>query len=239
MVVFVPDKTGRFSQRPHYQQKELDVECERIITDFLRQIHGTIEFPVITDDLTKLIEQDADSLDMYADLSHYGADVEGVTEFLQAQKPIVRISKELTEDEHRENRLRTTLTHEYGHVKFHAYLWKIEQPGILFRQANKKSNRIICKREKILNAPMSDWMEWQAGYTCGALLMPLTPLTRLVIDYKELNDLYGVVKRESYHGQALIREVMSFFQVSADAARVRLSRLRLIGETDDGPSLFS
>jgi hypothetical protein len=33
MVKYVPDRTGRFSQRPHYEPKELDRECENIRTN--------------------------------------------------------------------------------------------------------------------------------------------------------------------------------------------------------------
>ena len=50
--------------------------------------------------------------------------MEGLTEFRLGQKPSVKISALLAEDEGRKNRLRTTLTHEYGHVHFHAYLWE-------------------------------------------------------------------------------------------------------------------
>ena len=66
---YVPDRTGRFSQRPHYEPKELDRECETIITKFLKERNGTANFPVTTDDLTVLIERDTESLDLYADLS--------------------------------------------------------------------------------------------------------------------------------------------------------------------------
>ena len=37
-----------------------------------------------------------------------------------------------------------------------------------------------CKREKILNANRSDWMEWQAVYASGALLMPIGALRETV-----------------------------------------------------------
>ena len=59
MVVNVPDKTGRFSQRPHYKPGELDRECEIIVTSFLQHRHGEAVFPVSTEDLTVLIERDA------------------------------------------------------------------------------------------------------------------------------------------------------------------------------------
>src|ERR1019366_723197 len=62
MVKYVPDRTGRFSQRPHYEPKELDRECENIIAGFLKERHGVAKYPVSTDDLTVLIERDTESL---------------------------------------------------------------------------------------------------------------------------------------------------------------------------------
>ncbi len=55
---YVPDRTGRFSQRPHYKPEELDRECENIIAGFLKQRYGSEDYPVSTDDLTVLIERD-------------------------------------------------------------------------------------------------------------------------------------------------------------------------------------
>ena len=63
MVKYVPDRTGRFSQRPHYEPKELDRECENIIAGFLKERHGAAKYPVSTDDLTVLIERHTESLD--------------------------------------------------------------------------------------------------------------------------------------------------------------------------------
>ena len=50
-----------------------------------------------TDDLTVLIEMHHAELDSYADLSAYGADVEGVTEFFPNRGPKVSISERLEE----------------------------------------------------------------------------------------------------------------------------------------------
>ncbi|MCA9467642.1 MAG: ImmA/IrrE family metallo-endopeptidase [Nitrospira sp.] len=239
MVKFVPDKTGRFSQRPHYKPEDLDWECENIINGFLKDIYGVPKFPVSTSDLTRLVERDADDLDLYADLSEFGPDVEGLTEFFPGRKPKVKISSSLAEDERRENRLRTTLTHEYGHVHFHAYLWEIESPRRNLFERIPSGNRQICKRDTILDAAQTDWMEWQAGYVCGALLMPVTPVRRLVGDYQESHDLYGIIGINDLHGRKLIEAVQSEFQVSVDAARVRLIKLGILGETGSGPSLFN
>ncbi len=123
MVKMVPDKTGRFAERPHYSPEDLDRECERIVTAFLRKKRGVVAFPILTEDLHTLIEQADATLDAYADLSAFGDDVEGMTEFFPDQGPKVSISDKLANDERRENRLRTTLTHEFGHVQFHRHLW--------------------------------------------------------------------------------------------------------------------
>lgn len=238
MVKYVADKTGRFSQRPHFKPEELDRECESIIATFLKSRHGKAEFPVSTEDLTVLIERDTESLDAYADLSGYGTNVEGATIFQPGRKPRVLISDRLQLDEHRENRLRTTLAHEYGHVRFHAYLWEAEPPGPDLLRRNPNANMQICYRDRMLDAAQTDWMEWQAGYVCGALLMPVSRVRAIVRAYCESHGLFGVIGQNDSHGRALIETVKSAFQVSGDAARIRLLKLGVLGSTSAGPSLF-
>ena len=172
MVHYVPDKTGRFSQRPHYKPEELDLTCEKLMNDFFKDGDCLDPFPVSTDDLTRMVEQAVEDLDLYADLSGYGNDVEGLTEFRIGKKPSVKISAMLAEDERRINRLRTTLMHEYGHVYFHAYLWELGTLQFDLLPHNPHANKEICKRENIIETAQTDWMEWQAGYVCGALLGP-------------------------------------------------------------------
>ena len=55
----IPDHTGRFPERPHYEIEELEDECERIITSFLERRYGQIVIPVPTDALKVLIEGEA------------------------------------------------------------------------------------------------------------------------------------------------------------------------------------
>lgn len=238
MATYLRDTTGRFPQRPHYKPEELDHECETVITDFLRSLHSEVRYPVTTEDLKKLIERDAEYLDVYADLSTYGANVEGLTEFKHGRKPCVLISASLTEAGHMENRLRTTLTHEYGHVHFHNYLWqeKPSTPDLLRHQPN--NDKEICKRDSIIDAPQKDWMEWQAGYACGAILMPKSAVVRLVQEYVEQRGLYGALSLQSPHAQNLIARVTTAFQVSDDAARVRLLKVGLLTAAAPNQSLF-
>ena len=238
MVQYVPDRTGRFSQRPHFEPDELDRECENIIFSFLKENYGEVKFPISTDDLTRLIERESEDLDLYADLTDYGADVEGLTEWCE-QRPCVKISALLAADGYRENRLRTTLTHEYGHVHFHTALWKLEASQHDLLTQSSTANKQLCKRSTISNAAQTDWMEWQAGYVCGALLMPVSHVRGLVGSYKEARGLFGPVGYASKHGQALVSVVQTAYQVSADAARIRLFKLNILGETDSVPSLFS
>src|SRR5579872_3435435 len=92
MVKFVPDNMHGFGERPHYEPRELDSIFEKIVTDFLRKKHGKVEFPIVTDDLTTLIETHVTDLDLYADLTGYGANTEGATVFARSGQPKVLIS---------------------------------------------------------------------------------------------------------------------------------------------------
>jgi len=120
---WVIDTTGRFKWRPYYNQEELDNECEQIVSDFLTKKYGAIHFPLSTDDLSVLVERDTSDLDLFADLSRDGEDVEGTTDFFLDKKPAVRTARALSLDSSKQPRLRTTLAHEYGHVRFHNFLW--------------------------------------------------------------------------------------------------------------------
>lgn len=241
----VRDTTGRFAQRPHYEPQELDRECESIISNFLKKKYGAAKFPVSTDDLTTLIEQEAEDLDLYADLSVYGANVEGVTIFVPGGKAKVKISSTLSEDPARENRLRTTLTHEFGHAHFHNYLFDQPSPSLdLFapsrsnvQGARTNEQKQVCKRETMLEAAQSDWMEWQAGHVCGAILMPASRVRRLV--HAEFTHLGAeTITSSSAVGMGLIEAVKDAFQVSQDAARVRLLRLGILTSSVQTPRLF-
>ena len=234
---WIRDRTGRFAQRPHYEPWELDQECEELVLTFLRQRYGEAIFPINTEDLTVLIEQYASSLDHYADLTALGEDVEGVTDFVPNCKPTVRIARSLSLDSRRENRLRTTLTHELGHVRLHTFLFDLadRQLSLLSESAETAWQ---CKRETILGAHEVDWMEWQAGFASGAYLMPATALRTLVEDLRRRAGAKGPVSIATSLGEELIHRTQATFQVSADAARVRLIKLAYLTEEPDSPTLF-
>ena len=220
------DTTGRFPERPYYPQEELDALSERWIVGFLTDRYGRAEFPVSTEDLTVMIECDTSDLDQYADLSSEGEEdeeVQGLTLFYPDRKPVVKIASDLSDSGRGENRLRTTLTHEFAHVKLHAGLWQFNQGRLFPDDAAASGPR--CKRPGIVGGPLTDWMEWQAGYVSGAVLMPVSRLTELAREAFEAWGTVGTVRAESTEGANLIARVACRFEVSRDAARVRLAQL--------------
>ncbi len=222
---WVSDPTGRFPRRPYYEDGELDRLCERLISEFLIDRHGKVLLPVPTEDLEVLIERDAEDLDLYADLSGEEGEAHGVTEFFPGQKPRVKVARELSKQECRENRLRTTLAHEYGHVKCHAPLYDMEAPPTLFPELYEPKPAPKCHRDAMHGAGTTDWLEWQAGYASGALLMPATRLARVVRDARLEFGIYGASPAGSPEGRTLVGRVSRVFAVSRDAARVRLQKL--------------
>ncbi len=220
---WIRDKSGRFPQRPYYEDHELDLECESVITSFLLEKYGKVVYPLTTNDLTILVEQSTSDLDLYADLSKEGNDVEGMTLFMPTGKPKVYVTQRLSDQVNRENRLRTTLAHEFGHVKLHGFLTATGQPS--FFGATSQTLIIKCKRDTIIGATETDWMEWQAGYASGAYLMPITPIREMTQQAFEKANSPSVEMTSSPVGQALIQQVSMTFRVSEDAARVRLIKL--------------
>jgi hypothetical protein len=235
---WVKDRSGRFAERPHYLPDEMDIQCEKVITEFVATREGRLEYPLTTDDLTILIESMTQDLDLYADLTSEGADVEGVTDFFRGSRPRVRIEKRLTTDGRMVNRFRTTLTHELGHVVFHDFLFQGGGGSSLFeRGSSPGSNK--CKRDNIVDAPPSNWMEWQAGFACGAFLMPSTAIRESVRNYLQGKGFsiarFGVASAE---GQGLITAIVERFAVSRDAARIRLLQKGALSEGGTEGSLF-
>ncbi len=205
-MIEVTDTVHGFKKRPHYTEVELDTECQYIIFTFLRKKYSKVEFPISTEDLKTLIEEFTNDLDLYTKFEQKeGEKIEGVTLFTKNEKPSVCISEDLTLSENYENRLRTTLAHELGHVIFHNFIIQIKGK---FEQE--------CRRESILNSAKKDWMEWQASYASGAFLMPFAHLNIFVRSIK------------SKTREEIIRRVASEYKVSQDAARVRLEQKKLI-----------
>lgn len=238
---WVWDTTNRFRMRPQWSAEELDEQCEAIVSDYLRKRHGQVSFPVGADDLRGLLEREAESVDLAADLTGEKGTVDGLTEFRRGRKPAVRIVSRLTSAQVLENRLRTVLAHTYGHVHFHDFLFQSEQGSWLslfedVPESHARTHR--CHRDSILPLREDDWMEWQAGFVCGALLMPFGALIELVRRFRHARDLdHAALSERSLDGVALIRDVAETFQTSWEAARVRLVQESILA-AGDTRSLF-
>jgi len=235
---WVADRSGRFAQRPYWIANELDAQCESLVTDFLVRRHGKADFPISTEDLTVLIEEATEDLDTFADLSTLGQDVEGATDFFEGRRPRVRIDGRLASDPRRTNRLRTTLTHEYGHVRLHGFLWDFSPAETLFDDS-REPRRTACRTETIVVAPTADWMEWQAAYASGSLLMPATLIAEVVGRFQREAGRVGHVQMATDAAASVVRLIQDRFDVSEDASRVRLTKLgHLSSEAQPERGLF-
>jgi hypothetical protein len=82
-------------------------------------------------------------------------------------------------------------------------------------------------------------MEWQAGFACGAFLMPSAAIRESIRNYLQDQGLsitrLGVASAE---GQGLITAIVERFAVSRDAARVRLLQKGVLSDGGTENSLF-
>lgn len=121
-------------------------------------------------------------------------------------------------------------------------MFEIQSENLLLPFAAKRSLANKCLRGGMIHAGASDWMEWQAGYISGSLLMPKGTLRREVETFLQRSSVPpGQISVESESGLGLVARVAEAFEVSRDAARVRLLQGKILVETGEsvGPSLFS
>ena len=106
---------------------------------------------------------------------------------------------------------------------FHGFLWTLDGAGRKPGQRRPLYRR--CQRSRVVSAPQTDWMEWQAGYAGGALLMPITPLRAMVEE--TLADSGGgrLVEDKTDRHAEVVRRVAQGFAVSKDAAAFRIAKL--------------
>jgi hypothetical protein len=215
------DPLGRPIPRLFFEGDELDVACERIVEDHMKHHAGGFRLPIPTDEIVRMVDIESEDFDMFADLPE---DEEGHTDYFFERLPDVMISNRLSDPRY-QNRLRFTLCHEFGHVHFHAPLWRNAAIPADRRPAEPCWT---CHRDTIVTAPENDWMEWQAGYIGGALLMPKSRVFALSA---ETANRYGQdlpLRTDTAAGRKLIERTTWRCQVSWEAARVRLLTLRLL-----------
>jgi hypothetical protein len=210
---WIYDETGRFLDCPHWKRAELEELIKNIGHSFLARKYGRVRFPIDTEDLKILVEESVEDLDLYHEFSGKEANVEGLTIFLPGHRPLVRIARSLSEDPRSELRLRLTLAHEFGHVCLHAQVYARERN---IRDSNNVSSLPI-------NSSAKDWMEWQAFFFAGALLMPETNVLELVHSLCRSSTIFEAKRfldRSERTQRQLINLVAWAFQTSKDAARI-------------------
>ena len=133
----------------------------------------------------------------------------------------MQIDRKLRLEFRRANRYRTTLAHEYGHLLLHAWLYDHFECEL----KNREPLRCYSQTVRASIDRLTDWMEWQAGYVCGALLMPKRRVDLLAAAFSKECGLSMPVKADTSDAQALAMRLTDLFDVSRDAARVRLLKL--------------
>jgi Zn-dependent peptidase ImmA (M78 family) len=216
----VRDKSGRFPLCPRWEIYELEQKCEETILSSMRQRYGFEPIRVPTEAVTELIEDLGADLDVERSLSNEQYEVFGYTEFERGKRPLVVISRELWLRRYRSNRLRMTLAHELAHVLFHRWLYD---------RYPVKGGPQLCYWQNLLPATgVVDWMEWQAGYGGGALLMPESYIRRMVATFFRRRRERPPVRKGEHAALTLAERVASIFDVSLEAATVRLTKLKII-----------
>jgi hypothetical protein len=174
-------------------------------------------------------------LDQHANLEK---DILGVTTFLIGQQPKVEINHDLTDaiDNGEENisvlgRWRATLAHEGAHIVLHRPLFQIsENQGNFFSETNNLSSKeviIKCFKKNVgFSRGQVDWREYQANKGMAAILMPQGLVKKLANELVPDHD--KLVEDYSREAVSLIESISDLFQVSRQAAEIRLKDVGII-----------
>ena len=221
------DPLGRPIRWLYLKTDVLDRRCEGIMLEFMNRRSGGYRLPIPTDELIRLLEERAEKVDTYADLPE---GIHGQTLLFYDRRPIVKIAESIyqTRSDHR---VRTTAGHEFGHVWLHAPLWREAGTSLSLGIGQGSKGAVWnCHRDSIVNAAKTDWVEWQAGWVSGAILMPASVLRAWAAEYAAEFGTNSPFAVNSPAGIVLIKRVAGECDVSLLAAQVRLSKLRLVVE---------
>lgn len=219
---WLSDPTRRFIERPHFSEGEVQQRVEAAVSNCFSGDKPL--FPMSDNALDLLVDSLTGHYDPQADLhSHLGDDVEGVTIFRPGQKARVKISAHLFNDTYRRRR-RMTIAHEVGHVLLHCDLYTEDRTLDLFSDSAERG-RVYCKQSTML--PGVDWMEWQASFAGGILLMPSAGVRSVMVELRGA-DVDRPIYPEDRNADHIIRRISDRFDVSTDAAKVRLMQTGFI-----------
>lgn len=223
-------------------------EIEGMMEEELRRaaLLPTGASPVV--DIEAFIERHLGArLDQYSDLE---PEVLGLTEFRAGQRPRVAINRDLTgaalDDEEQPpgilGRWRATLAHEAAHILMHRSLHEPPAGQLqLFAQERDDPSvlalmRCLKRDVSFADARAYDWREVQANKGMAALLMPRPVFVAVLRELLALEDpgtlVMGLPREGSRQLATLTRELGARFEVSRQAAHIRLSALGLCVSQD-------
>jgi hypothetical protein len=230
---FRDSKTG--TERLWIEPDEIEArtEAELVKTGLM----PTTEAPAV--DVEAFVEQHLGAqFDQYASLP---PDVLGQTDFRVGARPLVMVNADLTgaalDDDDSplglKGRWRATVAHEGCHVLFHRCLFNLSpEQGSLFGEdddPHEPPQRLqrCLKRDVVYGRKGSDWREVQANMGMAALLMP-RPLF-VAFCQKELLRLgKDRAFTDTPEAEAIAGQVAKAFQVSRQAAMIRLKTLQVL-----------
>lgn len=175
--------------------------------------------------------------DQYAPLP---PDILGLTQFRAGRKPYVQINQDLTQtaldDDDRPGwivgRWRATLAHEASHVILHACLFACDpDQRTLFDMDGDDDEHSLhrcLKRDVLFRGQATDWREVQANMGMAALLMPRKVFVAVCNQVIDEAGWGRNLIADSPQCRFLIRTLAEQFEVSRQAAAIRLETLQLL-----------
>ncbi len=227
------DADGRL--RLWYSDAEIELRALRCL-----EAAGQPSGPEPVVDIEFIIEEQLRArLDQYAALP---PEVLGVTDFVSGERPLVRISAELSLSAcdvespapSTLGRWRATLAHEAGHVILHAVLFDApaSQAGLFAADRTEVAapEPVRCLERSIVGRGPSDWREVQANRCMAALLMPRPLFSRHAQTAAAAEGLVVPAPVDSPAARRLVSRLAEQFQVSREAARIRLITCQLLSD---------
>lgn len=170
-------------------------------------------------------------------------------ETIFVKKNTVIVDNELAEDKSMEGRYRFTCSHEASHWLLHRHMFEKDENQICMFD-NSEAKVIKCLNRNIENIFLyydfktdGEWIEWQADYLGGAILMPSPSMYQAFTELLEklsIHQYYIFVDNQSCNiknYRTVVNELSYKFNVSKKAVQVRLDKLGLI-KRDNGQFSF-
>lgn len=161
-------------------------------------------------------------------------------ELIKVDEGNIIVDTSLLEPQIPEGRLRFTLAHEVAHWILHRDIFKVKSyrkkftstDDIAVRDINREDGSLTIKSE---GKTKEEWIEWQADYLAGALLMPENifkyEFQKILREDLEIYRSYLYLDNQECNRRNykfVISKLANKFKVSKQAARVRLVKLDLL-----------